>query len=510
VNIYISGILRIVLLEASCALLVLRRVTGASGRYARRVKVAFVVLAALSLFSFTNFGALRGGEGLVNHWEQDHFYFGSKYLKEVGYFDLYKAILLVDAESSRIATGARRMRDLRNFEEISVTDGLADRDQVRARFSDERWSAFKADWVAMGGRYWNDRLLLDHGNTGSPAWAIFAAPLARACGSSVRGQEVMAWADLVLMLVLFTFVWRTFGGAATCVAVTLWALTPFCFDYLGGSLLRWDWLFASGMALCFYKRERPFVAGAFLGYAVASKLFPIAFGVAWLIRVSWGVVRTREVPPRALRFVCGGAVAIALAVTISSAAFGGPRIWRQYAQRIEVTEQEKFYGNQYSFRTVFLQVAASGPREFIKEWAFPSEIEQAAANVNIGDYKTSFFVARLLFTVLIAFALIRMSEVEALAMGPLLTFVWLMVNAYYWNMLAFVGLTWALSAFRRDDRTLVSLLGLHGVWASFYFYLHFNPGGREGYFVACLLAVLIAVWATTTGIVWPRRRGEPT
>jgi hypothetical protein len=249
-----------------------------------------------------------------------------------------------------------------------------------------------------------------------------------------------------------------------------------------------------GMCLCFYKRGRPFVAGAFLGYAIASKLFPIFFGVAWAVPAIVGSIRQRRIEARVVRFVAGAALAFTVVITVSSAMFGGPRIWADYAKRIEVTSAEKFYANQYSFRTVFLQAVETKPTEFLGDWAFPPEIRQAAPRVNISQHRSTFLIAQLSITSLIVLALMRRGELEALAMGPFLAYVWLVLNAYYWNMLAFVALVWAAGMGRPRDK-LFGLIGLHALWCAYYLYLHYNPRGREGYFVACLLFLLIICWA---------------
>src|SRR5258708_6693411 len=96
---FVAGILRIVLLEASAALLLMERAIdrGATALRARRRWGAYGV-AALAVFAFTNFGEVHGDNGLVHPWEQVHFFLGSKYLTEIGYFDIYKATILADRE----------------------------------------------------------------------------------------------------------------------------------------------------------------------------------------------------------------------------------------------------------------------------------------------------------------------------------------------------------------------------------------------------------------------------
>jgi hypothetical protein len=496
---FVAGILRIIMLEANAALLVAGRlIRPDDARGQRRLDLAFRVLCVLALFSWTNYGTLRGPGGLVHRWEQYHFFFGSKYLPEIGYFNLYKATMIADRESVHALGYVRTTRDLHTFDEQPVDEALKDATAVRAAFSDKRWAEFTEDWrtLSRGSAAWA-LVMADHGNSGSPAWAIFAAPIARLFGIGPTGQKLMGLIDPLLMIVLFVFVFRTFGTRPACVMITIWAMVPFCFDYLAGSLLRWDWLFAIGMCLCMWKRGRALTAGAFLGYAIASKLFPLCFGVTFAFHATWSLWRTRRVDRRLVRFFAGVVAAGALSVVVSSAMFGGLGVWRGYKERIAVAQHEHFYNNQYSFRTVFLQMAYSTPQEVFRDWMTPREVKAARPEVDTTHWRFSFLGLQLLLTALVAVAVASADEIEALAMGPFLVFVWLVVNAYYWNMLAFLALAWST----RPSR-LVPLIGLHVLLCWFYIYQHLNHGFAEGYFVGLMMLMLLIVWAVVSIRSW--------
>jgi hypothetical protein len=565
VNHYISGIIKLALLEGSVALLLLDRVLGDRHVTARRR--AFGLLAGLMVFAWANYGALRHGvsvpyvlllapvllacgwlttagfgaaealsarmrafrEGasaalrsrhggavaavalsaalglgwvgagistrsnvLVHPWEQFHFYLGAKHQRQLGYFNLYKAAFLADREGPKVLAGVQRTRELTTFEEVPVDVALRDEAAVRARFTPAEWERFKADWAAMASTWRIDwaRVVSDHGNSNSPAWSIFAAPLTRLCPVGVEGQAWLGWLDMVLMSALWLFVWQTFGHRVASVGLFFWAAEPIVFDYLSGSLLRWDWLFALGMAACFLARRRPGVAGAFFGYAVASKLFPLFFGVAMLLRAGLEWRRTRVIRADHVQFLKGAIAAGAAAVLLSAAMFG-PGAWVEYAQRIEVAQTEKFYSIQYSLKTVYLQFVASTPQEWA-QGLFPAELKQARADVDLADHALGFLLIRLLFTALIVVLVRRASDLEAFLLGPLLVFTWLTVNMYYWNMLGLMAMGLAL---RKERPPFAMLLGLHGVFMVFYLYQHLNRGFSEGYAVAWLMTVGIAAAA---------------
>jgi hypothetical protein len=556
-NHYISGIIKLALLEGAVALLLIDLV--AAGKYARARAQAGAVLAGLMVFAWANYGALRPntsigyvllalplvlacawlvqagfgdtftdrmkafrartasfggpkvaslalaaalafgwvGQGLrtnsldlVHPWEQFHFYLGAKYQREVGWFNLYKAALLADRESAHALDGVKTTRDLTTFDEVSVDVALQDQAQVRARFSNQRWEDFKADWATFTRVFPIDwtRVLNDHGNSNSPAWAILAYPLASLAPISLQSNSWLGWLDLLLMLALWLAVWQTFGPRVSAMGLLVWAAPPNVFNYLSGSFLRWDWLFATGLAAVFLKRGRYVVAGAFFGYAVASKLFPIFFGVALGLRALDEYRRTRTFRVEYRQFVIATVASGAACVGLAALMFG-PDAWLEYAQRIQVAQVEKFYAIQYSLKTVWLQYAA-GSWPVWAQGLFPAELMQARADVNLNDYALGLFAVRLVFTALIAQLIRRADDVEAFLLGPLLVFTWLTVNMYYWNMLGLL----ALGLMLRSDRqrpALALLIGLLAIFGCFYLYQHFNRGLTEGFMVATLLAGLI-------------------
>ena len=232
-NHYISGIIKIMILEAGAALLLFDRFLA--GRFERQRKVGFAVLAGLMVFAWCEYGSFR-----VHHWEQFHFYLGAKYQKEVGWFDLYKAALIADREPDgpHVLGTVTETRDLTNFEVVKVEQALADAGRVRAQFSDERWSAFKEDlrrfsalvpwWQQPGrdGRTSWQAMMLDHGNSNSPAWAVFAHPIASVLPLTAGNLALIGALDMLLMIALWAAAYRVFGIRLASIGLLIWATAP--------------------------------------------------------------------------------------------------------------------------------------------------------------------------------------------------------------------------------------------------------------------------------------------
>jgi hypothetical protein len=558
-NHFVSGIIKIVLLEAFVALILIDRVAGDAFPRARRAAFAITSLAMLG--AWAGYGRLRGDASvayvasglvlvLVSAWlvagsrpagatigperavralrnrrwlapaisavllscwvsigvgrgaiplvhpaEQLHFYLGAKYQREVGWFDLYPAVLAADRETLNVLAFAPQVRDVRTFEVVPLARAAPAIRQAKQRFSSEQWDAFKSDWTRAVGVWPQDwhGVILDHGNSSSPAWALLAHPLARLVPLTPAGVSLLGWIDMALLYAAWLFVLATFGGRRASAALVLFAAAPIVFEFTAGSLLRWDWVFASAMAICFLRRDRPATAGAFFGYAVMTKLFPACFGLALVLHLGWEYARTRRVPSAAARFFVAAALSALAIVALSSVVFG-PGAWTEYLARIKVAHDEKFYAIQYSLRTVFLQLAVPLSRGSVNLnhlFLFPTTLDQAQPGVSIDDHAASFLVVRLLFTALFALLVRRARAWEAFALGPLLVLIWLTVNMYYWCMLGFCAL--GLLG-RRDGPATGLLLALHGALMFFYVHQHLARPLTEGYVVAWLvLASILAM-----------------
>ena len=82
---------------------------------------------------------------MIHHWEQFHYFLGSKYFPEVGYDGIYVASLAAERELDLGQDPQPYMRDLRTNEVVPVGSLVNHMKEVRERFSDERWEIFRED-----------------------------------------------------------------------------------------------------------------------------------------------------------------------------------------------------------------------------------------------------------------------------------------------------------------------------------------------------------------------------
>ena len=304
---------------------------------AQLVKVSdyiLIGLGALALLSYVNF---KPFSSQPHYWDMFHYYTGSKYFPELGYTRLYACVAKAEAESDNPSVRAqaygRNIRDLKNNVVVPARLYFFDDTFCKARFSARRWEAFKKDVEffhsrfsrSRNGDFWWDRVQLDHGFNPSPVWAL--------AGGGI--SNLVPLSDSVLMGITLIDVALLFG----CVACLVWAfgLPTAAFaviactasgvadwSWIGGSLLRLDWLFLAIFSACAMKRGHYVLAGAALGYAAALRVFPAIFAFGPLVGLLYAIYKRQH----DLKLVYGkffGGMLISAAVLVASATvvYGG-------------------------------------------------------------------------------------------------------------------------------------------------------------------------------------------
>ena len=466
----------------------------------RAFALAFALVLAASTLAYFNLGQLRYGGGVTNAWEQYHFFLGSKYLPEVRYDGLYDATVAAMADRYHVPKGTK-VRDLRTFELRPAHASLESVEAARSRFAPERWQEFGSDVVVFFRKLGLplERVICDHGNTGSPAWAAIARLFTARAGAGVATLSWLSLLDVALLVALSAAIARSFDLRTLSIAMSIGLLVPNAYDFLGGSILRLDWLFALGAAACLLELKRHRAAAAFIAYAIASKPFCALFAVSLGARyaISWWRARRPERPQLAL--VAWTAAALVVIVALSAAALGGPSIWFDYGERIHLNLLEKYYAINYSFRDVFLQLAHEGPNAAL-DWT-PPAVAASLPEVEIGDFAVSFALARAAVLALLVLVISRHDdEVFAFGMGAFFVYVVFVTNMYYWQMLLLPAIAFA-RGFRRDWRRLVYLLACCLFLAVAYLFARSgNAPHLEGFVGSWMLAAFCVVMILTEAI----------
>jgi hypothetical protein len=257
------------------------------GSYNKQLRIAFLILGALGVGAYFNFGRFLGG-GITDSilwYDFYHYYMGAKYFPELHYDGLYRATVVADDEDARMFRGVKGfgwVRDLMADRLVPVRDVLARKQEVRAQFQPARWNQFKTDLrffqAHIPAGTWPG-MLTDFGFNGTPVWVLGGAVLSGLCHTAQYWQAVaLVWLDVLLMAVAFAFVYRAFGLTASGLALLFVGVNyAHRYEFISGSLLRWDWLAYLLIGVSLVKIRRYRSAGFFLAYSSLLRVFPLAY-----------------------------------------------------------------------------------------------------------------------------------------------------------------------------------------------------------------------------------------
>jgi len=401
-----------------------------------------LLMAVLAALAWCNFGALHG-RGAIHHWEQFHYFLGSKYFPELGYDGLYAASLEAERQLRLAPSTQAHVRDLRTNEVVPTGEQMEFAREARARFSGPRWRDFVDDvryFLVSSRREYLAGIRKDHGYNPTPTWTFTARLLTRWLPASDLTLTLLGGLDVLLVVGAFALVFRTFGSRVGCLSLIVFGLGyPWRYDWIGGCLLRQDWLAAVTAAVCLMRRERFAVAGGLLAYAALARAFPAAFllgpavlglrhalerrPLAWLARLGGGLL--------------AGAVLCLGAGALTGAGWGA---WPAFADNLE-RHRETWLTNNVGLDNVLLYDGATLRREDV-DWNLPEPWIHWQERMNRREAALApwLWAARLLFLALVAAAAWRLRIEEATVLGVAAAFAVAPLTCYYWAMLALVPL----------------------------------------------------------------------
>jgi hypothetical protein len=285
-------------------------------------------------------------------WEFYHYYVAAKYYPELGYERLYVCTVIADADDRYVYDPQRPlMRDLATNRLVPVEPVVKDRAACTSHFTEARWQSFKHDvaWFREPAprKLWT-YMLTDFGFNGSPAWLVLGSTLANTGPASSAQMLILSLIDPAFLVGMWAFVWATFGGPATSVALIWWGTNfPAFFGWTGGAYLRQDWLIALVVGIGLLYRRRWLGAGFFLTVAAALRVFPVfalaALGVSALLSMLSARRIFLGTEYRRLALGCGLAVAVILSASVLVA---GVRSWPEWAR--DITKHAGSHGSNFT------------------------------------------------------------------------------------------------------------------------------------------------------------------
>jgi hypothetical protein len=404
-------------------------------------------LGVVAAFTYINFGAFHFGNYLHN-WEWFHYYMGSKYFVELGYFELYECASIADAED-----GLRRRVELRKITNLRTNlletsdDVLAHPERCKAGFSPERWQAFKKDVAFFrsreGAKRWDDTMT-DHGYNGTPIWNIAGSLLSNLGPASLNLIVGLSFFDLAYYLGMMGVIWWAFGWRTTAVALLVFATNfPSRFYWTGGAFLRWDWIFFSVACIACLKKEKYLLAGMAIAYATMLRIFPGLLLAGPALAFGHTLWKERRFDRRWVRFAAGGALAVALLVPVSFAVSGGPAAYRQFVQNT-IKHKETPLTNYMGLRTVMAYRPKEVGRYMRNDRLTDPWVKWKEARLRaFQKAKPAYVVVIVAFLALLLAAVKRAEPWVAAAAGATFIGMGVELTSYYYAFLVFVAVLYA-------------------------------------------------------------------
>jgi hypothetical protein len=399
-------------------------------------------MAVVAVAAYINFGQFHG-RSAIHHWEQFHYFLGSKYFSEVRYDGLYVASLAAEKELGLRQAPQTHVRDLRSNEVVRTTLLEAHQRDVRQRFSDHRWRQFKADvghFLRSNNYRYITRIRLDHGYNPTPTWTFSANLFSRWLPAARGGLTLGAWLDPVLFGVLFLMIFWTFGSRVGCLSLIIFGLGyAWRFDWVGGALLRQDWLAASGIAICLMQRKRHALAGGLVAYAAMVRVFPAAFLIGAAVLGLQALFR-RQRPDWAWRVAGGFVVGVLLCLAAGSLVGGGPAVWLEFRQNLE-KHHGTWLTNNVGLKNLVLYDGATMRREQV-DFSLPEPWIhwQARMNALEEQRRPIIFAVAGCFLAAVVLAGRRQELHQASVLGMAVAFAAVVLTCYYWVMLLLIPL----------------------------------------------------------------------
>jgi hypothetical protein len=310
-------------------------------------RVSLLLFLALASFaSYYNFFRENVGAGFKQS-DVYHYYMGSKYFSEVGYFDLYHCTVWALVDSGHLSRfDLPRVRDQRTMRIHTPKAALAAAKQCRKQFSDHRWQQFESDatWFSekFQGNAWSV-ILFDHGYNPSPVWNAIGGAITSRVPLRSAAFDWLIYSDRVMMIGGFLLIAWAFGLEVAALSAIVWGTGQhWRWAWIGDSLLRNLWLFGVIAGLCFLRRNRNFLGGAFLSFASLLRVFPAIFVLGYALHSWIGMRRGEDWRPAAQSFAFGvlSAAVVLLAWSMLASEWGAA-VYLEFWEKIAVFTDQR-------------------------------------------------------------------------------------------------------------------------------------------------------------------------
>lgn len=505
-------------------------------KQAHKQPLALFILMFFSLLILVNWGSFqhifpyesepqphKERKTVLFQWHEIwHYYTGSKYFNELGYYGLYDAYALADFETQDpniTGVQAINVRDLKDTHRYYPTSKALQNAYTiyKPRFSDERWEEFKQDYLLLkkiADNRWLDLGLWDAGFNPPPTWSVIGSTITNLISISEPWSDdnyysqalIFPYFDVLLLVLMAVLIYRSFG----IIGLTSFFII-FGTSYISelrwnmGSFLRYMWLFGLVGGVCMLKEKQYFKAGLFLGFSTCCRAFPFMFLMgAGLSLLYKGFVEKNWKP--FLQLVYGSA-AIGFSLFILGLIMFG---WSAYAEFLEMIGLHK---NVSFIQSIgYRKIATYGdwmglPINFMWEAGLDNFRNWNEGQVDVwNQVKYWHYPVILLMLGGVIYSLRNISSHEAtLLWGGMFLFFSQILTCYYYVYLALIPVVLFDRQGQQSIRNCIILGGFFLAWA-FTAYgpkIHWD-GIIANYYICWSLFLFFLIWVLARAVPVPQ------
>ncbi len=481
----------------------------------RGLKGTLVVLCVASFCNYSRYETTYVWRSRVDAYDLVHYYLNAKYFDELGYFELYPAVMLAHIEEGLVEKRPLppqiQFQNADDYYFVDTAEFIADAEEharIRALFGDPaRWMQFRHDFIHLQRdvkgftkETWV-QMLNDHGFNGAPSWLVIAHPLANAV--RVENVKALGYIDAVWLIAAVGLVWWAFGftGAGFTFLFLLttystrWPTVTWAFG-------RYDYVSALVIAVCLLKKSKHLWGGAFAAIATSLRVFPAVWMWGPAFKGAYELIRHRRVN-RPLLKLGAAFVVVHLVLWGGVVAKWGPKPIETHFHNMFAHTTED---NLSSMRQGFAVAAAYTPGEAVEGIAYMAGGDRPNHNnrmnqdrrERVKDQKMVRNGIALVLVLALGWAFRRRPDHESFAMGFIPFFLLATASYYYYVVRATLipthaddlgrgrhafGLIWLFLI----EATINWLQGAHSFWRVIHI-------GWMGWMLT-IYAVVMIVWA---------------
>jgi hypothetical protein len=483
---------------ASVVLIFLFWLSARGGWKRKRVLLVLLALIAMaSIPAYFDFGFYPKHGRFMNPHTWFHYYMGSKYSQEVGYRNLYEAVVVADNQNTG-KTVQTEVRSMDTYRRMKAGDVVRENDKYLRLFSPARWREFREDVAYFRSifipRRWPG-VVTDKGYNGTPTWNVTGAVLSNMIPTSSRaGMLFLLSLDILLSVAMLVLVKRAFGARAA-LFTTIYLCTHFAFfmynvNEIRGAFLRLDWVTLIVMSMCLMKLDRYKTAGGLMAYAGLARIFPLIFVFGIAVRFAWDFMRTGKINRRYFGFFATFAT-VAILLVAASVAWGGFDAWKDFLAKISMHDSE-ISSQRTGFKYVFVHFLPDGGGN-------PLIFEQ---------YKPVWWAILASALVLGAACVLRCEDYEAIAVGYIPLF-FLTAPTTYYHIGLLIPLFFFLPKMEKGYRAVGAAM-LFGI-SAYFVLLNLSTRSpsqlwRCSYVISCVLLIFVLYMGFAAMMTWRRNQ----